>query len=114
MKILNSLFKLKLHQIILSFILVIFACTIRHFFYTNFRFIKQYFYRLYMCFFLDYYLFIDYLKDYLNELNTNLELGKIFRSAHYMGGGENNNTVSIINTEIKIIDKLYLSFINVN
>ena len=53
-------------------------------------------------------LFIDFLKDYLEELGVNIDLGKILWGRNYMGGGENSNTVSIKSKEIKLKDKTYM------
>jgi hypothetical protein len=105
-KIFNILYKVKLHQIIFGIITVVFICTIRHIFLVQPLDLSGKIFIGIICLF-SRLLFIDFLKDYLNELGLNLDLGQIFWGRHYMGGGDNNITV-FKDTEIKQIDKIFM------
>jgi len=51
--------------------------------------------------------FTDFIKEWLDKLSLDFQLGKILWGRHYLGGDENSNTV-FKNTEIKIKDKCYM------
>jgi hypothetical protein len=105
-KILNKLFSIKLHQIIFGIITVIFICTIRHIFLIQPLDLTGNILIGILCLFFR-LLFLDFFKDYLNELDINIDLGQIFWGRNYMGGSDNNITLSK-DTKIKQIDKLYM------
>jgi hypothetical protein len=75
-KLFNPLLKIKLHQILFGITTVVFICTIRHIFLIQPIDLTENIFIGIICFFFR-LLFIDHLKDYLNELGLNLDVAQI-------------------------------------
>ena len=100
-----------LHKIFFGLSSVVFICIIRHIFLIQPLNLTSNIFLGIICF-LSRLFFMDYLKEYLDELNINFDLAQILWGRNYLGGGENNITFS--NKNIKKEPKYSHFMVNSN
>ena len=110
-KILHKILQIKFHQILFGLSSVVFICIIRHIFLIQPLNLTSNIFLGIICF-LSRLFFMDYLKEYLDELNINFDLAQILWGRNYLGGGENNITFS--NKNIKKEPKYSHFMVNSN